>query len=125
MASTQDYLEFVLDLLSEVSEVTHRKMMGEYILYSRGVIFGGIYDDRFLLKDVPATRKAFATEQIPYDGAKPMLLVDSEDPIRIAQQCSHSSQNLKSRSYGKPNEMDFSYLLDASGRGAPVLNLPH
>ena len=49
------------------------------------VIFGSIYDDRFLLKDVPATRKAFATEQIPYDGAKPMLLVDSEDPIRIAQ----------------------------------------
>ena len=85
MASTQDYLEFVLDLLSEVPEVTHRKMMGEYILYSRGVIFGGIYDDRFLLKDVPATRKAFATEQIPYDGAKPMLLVDSEDPVRISQ----------------------------------------
>ena len=85
MASTQDYLEFILDLLSEVPEVTQRKMMGEYILYSGGVIFGGIYDDRFLLKDVPATRKAFATEQIPYDGAKPMLLVDSEDPVRISQ----------------------------------------
>ena len=85
MASTQDCLEFVLDLLSEVPEVTHCKMMGEYILYSGGVIFGGIYDDRFLLKDVPTTRKAFATEQIPYDGVKPMLLVDSEDPARIAQ----------------------------------------
>ena len=65
MDSTQNYLEFVMDLLIEVPEVTHRKMMGECILYSRGVIFGGIYDDRFLLKDVPATRKAFATEQIP------------------------------------------------------------
>lgn len=84
MASTQDYLEFVLDLLCEVPNVSHRKMMGEYVLYSGGVLFGGVYDDRFLLKDVPAAREAFLTEQVPYSGAKPMLLVDSDDPARIA-----------------------------------------
>ena len=104
MASTQDYLEFVLDLLSEVPEVIHRKMMGEYILYSGGVIFGGIYDDRFLLKDVPATRKAFAIEQIPYDGAKPMLLVDSEDPVRIAQAIKAMFPQLPKPKVKKPRE---------------------
>ena len=56
MASSEGYLAYVLDLLGEVPVVTHRKMMGEYMLYSEGVLFGGIYDDRFLLKDVPAAR---------------------------------------------------------------------
>ena len=84
MASSEDYLEYILDLLRGVPSVTHKKMMGEYILYCDGVIFGGVYDDRFLLKDTPAAREAFPTEQIPYDGAKPMLLVDSESPAFIA-----------------------------------------
>lgn len=84
MASTDEYLEYVLDLLREVPEVTYRKMMGEYMLYCEGVLFGGIYDDRLLLKDVPAARAAFAVEQIPYPGAKPMLLVDGEDPALVA-----------------------------------------
>ena len=84
MASSEEYLEYVLDLLLDVPCVTHRKMMGEYMLYSEGALFGGIYDDRFLLKDTPAARDVFPQEQIPYDGAKPMLLVDSEDPVRIA-----------------------------------------
>ena len=77
MASSEGYLAYVLDLLGEVPVVTHRKMMGEYMLYSEGVLFGGIYDDRFLLKDVPAAREAFPQEQLPYEGAKPMLLVDN------------------------------------------------
>lgn len=85
MASSTDYLEFVLDLLQDVPTVSHRKMMGEYLLYSDGVLFGGIYDDRLLLKDTPAARAAFPEEQIPYEGAKPMLLVDSEDPACIAE----------------------------------------
>ena len=84
MASSEEYLEYVLDLLRDVPSVTHKKMMGEYMLYSEDVLFGGVYDDRFLLKDVPAARDAFPQEQIPYDGAKPLLLVDSEDPTRIA-----------------------------------------
>jgi len=85
MASSTDYLEFVLDLLRDVPAVTHRKMMGEYLLYSDGVLFGGIYDDRLLLKDTPAARAAFPEEHVPYEGAKPMLLVDSEDPACIAE----------------------------------------
>ena len=85
MASSTDYLEFIVDLLQDVPTVSHRKMMGEYLLYSDGVLFGGIYDDRLLLKDTPAARAAFPEEQIPYEGAKPMLLVDSEDPACIAE----------------------------------------
>jgi len=85
MASSKEYLEYVLDLLRDVPDVTYKKMMGEYMLYSEGVLFGGVYDDRFLLKDVPAARDAFPQEQVPYEGAKPLLLVDSEDPARIAE----------------------------------------
>lgn len=84
MGSTDEYLQYALDLLREVPEVTHRKMMGEYLLYSEGILFGGVYDDRLLLKDVPAARETFAVEQIPYPGAKTMRLVDSEDPAAVA-----------------------------------------
>lgn len=84
MASSEEYLEFVLDLLRDVPSVTYRKMMGEYLLYSEGVLFGGVYDDRFLLKNTPATRAVFSSEQIPYEGAKAMLLVDVESPSEIA-----------------------------------------
>ena len=84
MASSTEYLEYVLDLLRDVPAVTHKKKMGEYLLYTGGVLFGGIYDDRLLLKDTPAARSVFPEEQIPYEGTKPMLLVDSEDPVRIA-----------------------------------------
>ena len=84
MASTEEYLAYALDLLREAPVVTYRKMMGEYLLYSKGIIIGGIYDDRLLLKDVPAARKSFPCENIPYEGAKPMLLVDSDDPALIA-----------------------------------------
>ena len=69
MACSIEYLEFVLDLLQDVPAVTHKKMMGEYLLYSGGVLFGGVYDDRFLLKDTPAARKAFPQLELPYDGA--------------------------------------------------------
>lgn len=83
MASTEEYLAYALDLLREAPTVTHRKMMGGYLLDSEGVLFGGIYDDRLLLKDVPAARESFPSEDIPYEGAKPMLLVDSDDPALI------------------------------------------
>ena len=98
MASTEEYLAYALDLLCESPAVTHRKMMGEYLLCSEGIIFGGIYDDRLLLKDVPAARKSFPCEDIPYEGAKPMLLVDSDDPALSQQpsrQCSLSSRPRK------------------------------
>ena len=81
MASTKEYLDFVLEQLSEMDEVSSRAMMGEYILYYRGKVFGGIYDDRLLVKPVPAAVKLMpdAKLELPYDGAKEMLLVDDVD----------------------------------------------
>ena len=81
MSSTNQYLEFVLDLLGELGDVAHRKMMGEYVLYIRGKVIGGIYDDRFLLKVTPASERLLpdAPRAIPYEGAKEMLLVEIED----------------------------------------------
>ena len=84
MASSTRYLEYVLDLLADVPEVTTRKMMGEYLLYSSGKLFGGVYDDRFLVKDTPASRAALSMTEIPYDGASAMMLVDMEDRGSVA-----------------------------------------
>ena len=84
MASSEDYLEFVLELLGELPDVTSRKMMGEYLLYAKGKLFGGVYDDRFLVKDTPAARKLLTSVEIPYEGASPMLLVDVEDRHAVA-----------------------------------------
>ena len=81
MASTKEYLDFILEQLSELDDVTYRAMMGEYILYYRGKIIGGIYDDRLLVKPVKSA-VAFmpdATFELPYEGAKEMLLVDDVD----------------------------------------------
>ena len=81
MASSRDYLEFVLEQLSGLNGITYRTMMGEYIIYFRGKIVGGIYDDRFLVKSTPAAEALMpnASREIPYDGAKEMLLVDEID----------------------------------------------
>lgn len=85
MASSEEYLDYVLDLLSEAPEITTRKMMGEYVLYSCGKTIGGIYDDRFLVKDTPGARAILATYELPYEGASPMLLVDIEDKTAVAE----------------------------------------
>ena len=81
MASSREYLEFVLGQLSGLEEITHRAMMGEYILYYRGRVIGGIYDDRLLVKPVPAavSRMPEAPRELPYEGARPMLLVGYVD----------------------------------------------
>lgn len=81
MASGKDYLEFVLDQLSEVEGISHRAMMGEYILYCRGKIFGGIYDDRLLVKSVASARRLLpdAPMELPYEGGREMLLVEDLD----------------------------------------------
>ena len=78
MASSKDYLDFILDQLSGLEDVTCRAMMGECILYYRGKVVGGIYDDRFLVKPVKAAREKMpeAELELPYEGAKEMLLVD-------------------------------------------------
>ncbi len=81
MASTKEYLDFVLEQLSGLDEITCRAMMGEYILYYRGRVFGGIYDDRLLVKHVPAVLKMLpdASMELPYEGAKEMILVEDID----------------------------------------------
>ena len=78
MASSKEYLEYVLDQLSDLEEISYRAMMGEYIIYYRGKIIGGIYDDRFLVKPVKAAISMMpnANMELPYEGAKEMLLVD-------------------------------------------------
>ena len=78
MSSTKEYLDFVLDQFSETEGVTHRAMMGEYILYCQGKVFGGVYDDRLLVKPTPSALAMMpeAARELPYPGAKEMLLVE-------------------------------------------------
>lgn len=79
MASTKDYLEFVLEQLSGLDDITYRAMMGEYILYYKGKVFGGIYDNRFLVKPTESAKALMpdAGLELPYEGAKEMLLVEN------------------------------------------------
>jgi TfoX/Sxy family transcriptional regulator of competence genes len=79
MPSSKDYLEYILEQLSDLDDITYRAMMGEYIIYYHGKIVGGIYDDRFLVKPVPAatTLMPNANMELPYEGAKEMLLADN------------------------------------------------
>ena len=81
MPSSKGYLQFILDQLSALEGITFRAMMGEYILYNRGKVVGGIYDDRLLVKPTKSARALLpdAVLEAPYDGAKEMLLVDAVD----------------------------------------------
>ena len=81
MASSKEYLDFILEQLSELDDVSYRAMMGEYIVYYRGKVVGGIYDDRFLVKPTKSAAAMMpnADVELPYDGAKEMLLVDNVD----------------------------------------------
>ncbi len=81
MASGREYLDFILDQLSGLEDISYRAMMGEYIIYYRGKVIGGIYDDRFLVKPVKSAAGMMpdARREKPYDGAKEMLLVDDVD----------------------------------------------
>ena len=81
MASSKEYLELILGQLSELEEITYRAMMGEFIIYYRGKIAGGIYDDRLLVKPVKSAISYMPTApyELPYEGAKQMLLVDEVD----------------------------------------------
>ncbi len=81
MASSKEYLNYILEQLSDLEEISYRAMMGEFIIYYRGKIVGGIYDDRLLVKPVKAAIDYMETVQyeLPYEGAKEMLLVDEVD----------------------------------------------
>ena len=78
MASSKEYLDFILEQLSGLDEISYKAMMGEYIIYYRGKIVGGIYDDRFLVKNVKAAidKMPDADLELPYEGSKEMILVD-------------------------------------------------
>lgn len=81
MATSADYLAFVMGQLSQAEGVTHRKMMGEYLLYVHGKLVGGVYDNRLLVKPTAGARALMpdAPEESPYSGAKPLLLVEDMD----------------------------------------------
>lgn len=81
MASSKEYLDYILDQLSGLDDVSYRAMMGEYIIYYRGKIVGGIYDNRFLVKPVKSAMAMMpdAEAELPYKGAREMLLVDDVD----------------------------------------------
>ena len=87
MASNREYLDFILDQLSGLGDVSYRTMMEEFILYYRGKVIGGIYDDRFLIKPTgsAAAMMPDARMELPYDGAKEMLLVESVDNREFLQ----------------------------------------
>jgi len=79
MATTKDYRDFILEQLNLLDNITCKSMMGEYLLYYNGILFGGIYDDRLLVKIVDSNKKYNMQESIPYESAKSMYLVDDVD----------------------------------------------
>ena len=88
MATTKDYLEFVLEQLRGLEEVSYRAMMGEYVLYYQGKVFGGIYDNRFLVKPTKSAVALMpeAPLELPYEGAKEMLLVEDIENRALLEQ---------------------------------------
>ena len=87
MASSKEYLEYILEQLAMPEDVSYRAMMGEYVLYYRGKVIGGIYDDRFLVKPVKSAAAMMpqAAWELPYEGAKAMLLVDNVENTEFLQ----------------------------------------
>lgn len=97
LASTKDYLDYILEQLGLLEDISYRAMMGEYILYVQGKVFGGIYDNRFLVKPVKSARAMMpeAPMELPYEGAKEMLLVeDVEDREFLAELVSAMAEEL-------------------------------
>ena len=88
MASSKEYLDYVLEQLSDLDDITTRAMMGEFIIYYKKKVIGGIYDNRFLVKPVKAAKELMpdAPMELPYEGAKPMILVENiEDRVFLAE----------------------------------------
>ena len=88
MPSTKEYLNFILEQLSDLEDISHRAMMGEYIIYYKSKVVGGIYDNRFLVKPVESAERLMpdAPRELPYEGAKPMLLVENVDDRKLLNQ---------------------------------------
>jgi TfoX/Sxy family transcriptional regulator of competence genes len=86
MASTKEYRDFILEQLSALNEITCKQMMGEYLLYYNSLLFGGIYDDRLLVKITDTNKKYHMEEAIPYESAKPMYLVEDIDNEEVLKE---------------------------------------
>ena len=86
MASTKEYLHYILEQLRLLDNITYRSMMGEYLLYYNNILIGGIYDDRLLVKKVETNAKFKMEESIPYKGAKPQYLVSDLDDINLLKE---------------------------------------
>ena len=89
MASKKEYLDFILEQLSELNNISYRAMMGEYIIYYKGKIIGGIYDNRFLVKQTKSAKELMpdAMTEVPYEKAKEMLLVENIDDKEFLGAC--------------------------------------
>ena len=86
MATTKEYKEYILEELNLLDNITYRPMMGEYLLYYNKVLFGGIYDDRLLIKKVESNKKYNLKEEIPYENAKPMYFIENvEDKEKLKE----------------------------------------
>ena len=85
MATTKEYKDYVLGQLSYLNNITIRPMMGEYLLYYNGILFGGIYDDRIIIKRNDSNKKYNMIESIPYEGAKPMYLVEDIENLEMVR----------------------------------------
>ena len=95
MASTKEYRDYVLEQLNLLGDISYKPMMGEYLLYYRGVLFGGIYDDRLLIKEVESNKK-YELSEIPYNGAKSMYQIDNiEDPEELREIIINTYNDLK------------------------------
>ena len=79
MSSTKDYRDFIIDQLSLLEEITYKPMMGEFLIYYKDTLIGGIYDDRFLVKITETNKKYNLKESIPYESAKPMYMIEDVD----------------------------------------------
>lgn len=85
MPSNKEYLDYVLDLLREVNGISYKKMMGEYVLYKDNIVFGGIYDNRFLIKKCSYSESLNLKEIIPYPTSKGLYLIDIENPDEVKE----------------------------------------
>ena len=96
MASTKEYRDYVLEQLNLLGDISYKPMMGEYLLYYKEILFGGIYDDRLLIKKVESNEKYELSEEIPYNGAKSMYQIDNiEDPKKLSEIIINTYNDLK------------------------------
>ena len=95
MATSKEYKNYILELLSNLEDITSKPMMGEYLLYYKDILFGGIYDDRFLIKETKSNNKYQLKEEISYTNAKKMYLLDNENQDFIKEIIIKTYEDLK------------------------------